>query len=422
MNETITKLSRAGLSAVAAGALLAGCGRPAEPEVSEAERFGYKGEDLVDNTNLTYLVVSPTVTNWVPERVLMVCEDYEFTPDELAVLEAAGTLTPSVSYKAFPKGYELETKEPWFEVWRRPSEQFGLKGVVGVMAHYNEDKELFETSETYFSSYWNNRAEALVALDKIERELAAKYHVLKFHKFDGCWVAEYVRLCVMGVVGQKADGTWTCMFDLRDKRNAGCDVWEPVRDQQERRNYYEYSKAMRKWREDMARLVAANRTAIAAACEERGLAGFPESGRAFDYGDGRTARTAGGSLPALKDGEDLETALQAAWRERAAAAEKAIGVAFGEPSRISDDCGVRLTGEATSDLYKATLNVEMFPPPPAREPPAAEPGDGDGPGEPIPEEDLMPYCANNWRIVYEERLQEGIVLPTRPQLKKLEED
>ena len=106
----------------------------------------------------------------------------------------------------------------------------------------------------------------------------------------------------------------------------------------------------------------------------------------------------------------------------AAAAEKAIGVAFGEPSRISDDCGVRLTGEATSDLYKATLNVEMFPPPPAREPPAAEPGDGDGPGEPIPEEDLMPYCANNWRIVYEERLQEGIVLPTRPQLKKLEED
>ena len=418
MTRKSIMLARAGFAAAAAGLMLAGCGGGGEKKPSEAEIFGYKGNDLLNDTNQTYIVVAPMVTNWVPERVLVIYEDYEFTKDELAVIEAAGTLVPSATHKgSLPEGYKCETKEPWFEVWNRPTESFGLRGVAGVMTHYNEDTGSFETSETYFSSYWNSREEALAALDKIEKQLADGFNVKKFHKFDGCWVAEYVRLYVMGVVGQKPDGTWTCMFDLRDKRNPGCGEWEPVRDQMERRNFHEYDKAMRAWRAETERLVAANREAVARACEARGLTTYSGASHPFDLQDGRRVYSAGGQLAPLKDGEDIAAVARSAWSSCAAEAEKALGVKFGEtPEPYVDEMGARVSAEASNDLFKATLGVELF------RPQQADPQQPAGENQQEPTEpEATPFAPNNWRISYEELMQNGVSLPPRPQLKRVED-
>ena len=65
----------------AVAALVAGCAK------NEAERFGYKGADIADDDNM-FFTTGPTVTNWVPARVLSVCEEYPMSPDEEAIIEA----------------------------------------------------------------------------------------------------------------------------------------------------------------------------------------------------------------------------------------------------------------------------------------------------------------------------------------------
>jgi len=61
----------------AAAVLFAGCQK-------EAEKFGYKGIDLADD-DLMFFTTGPTVTNWVPARVLSVCEEYPMSPEETAL-------------------------------------------------------------------------------------------------------------------------------------------------------------------------------------------------------------------------------------------------------------------------------------------------------------------------------------------------
>ena len=55
------------MMAAAMAALFAGCFK------NEAERFGYKGTDLADDDKM-FFSTGPGVTNWVPARVLSVCE------------------------------------------------------------------------------------------------------------------------------------------------------------------------------------------------------------------------------------------------------------------------------------------------------------------------------------------------------------
>ena len=63
----------------AAAAILAGCRK------SEAERFGYKGADLHDDDKM-FFTTGPTVTNWLPARVLSVCEEYPMSAEEDALI------------------------------------------------------------------------------------------------------------------------------------------------------------------------------------------------------------------------------------------------------------------------------------------------------------------------------------------------
>jgi len=388
--------------AAAAVAAVAGCSRKAP---TEAELFGYKGEDLVDQTNMTYLVLSPTVTNWVPERVLSVCEKYEFSPDELSLVKAAGVLMPGESYPAFPEGYERETDEPWFAFWGKSVESFGLKGRTGTLSHFDEDRKAWETSESYFSSYWDTKDEALAALAKIETALSQGYNVKKFHKFEDCWVAEYVRLCVMGVVGQKPDGKWSCMLDIRDKCRPGCGVWEPVAEQQERRDRYEYAKAMRAWNAAVAEILAKNREEVAKLAAEKGLAGLEGAGEPTRSEDGRLVQVASGVTDPLNAGFVAEDEALSLWKEKAAVVEKALGVRFeSEPVRQeTEGRGVWFGAEGRGELYEARLDVAV-----PEEPPAEE----------IPEGEERPEMRGQWRIVGIELLRPGNELPPRPVFKR----
>lgn len=401
---------RAAAAAFALGAVLAGCGGPgAEP--TEAERLGYKGEDLVDQTNLTFLVTSPTTTNWVPERVVSVFEKYEFTEDELSVVEALGVLMPGESYPALPEGYAKETDEPWFAYWTRPVENFGLKGVVGVLTHFDEDRNVFETGESYFSSYWDTREDALAALAKVRAVFEEKFRVKKFHEISDGWVAEYVRLGLMGVVGQKADGKWSCMIDVRDKCRSGCGAWEPVDVQRERRARYEYTKAMKAWRVAVADVLAKNHEAVVAAMEAKGLAGFGAEAVVNDAPDGRKVKALFGQCDGAADALSLTNLIETVWGERVAEVEKAIGVKLeGDIAKQGED-GVDAWWSATgkSDLFEVRVDVAVPVVPPAPEPQPAETEDEQPPPEMRP--------TGQWRILFLEAFQPGMALPPRPVLK-----
>ena len=225
------------MMAAVVAALAAGCVK------NEAERFGYRGADVSDDDKM-FFTTGLAVTNWVPARVLSVCEEYPMSPDETAVIAAAGVITPSDSFEKVPDGYAKASEEPWFVTWTKESENFGRKGVNGFISHWNEDKNVWETSETYFSSYYSDESAALVALAETRKIFAEKYSPKRFHDFDKCWIAEYLRLRVMCLVGQKSDGTWSCMLDINDKCRPGCGQWESVEMQAERLADYKYRKAM----------------------------------------------------------------------------------------------------------------------------------------------------------------------------------
>lgn len=402
---------RAAAAAFALVAALAGCGGGPDGEPTEAERFGYKGEDLVDQTNLTFLVTSPSTTNWVPERVVSVFEKYEFSEDELGVVEALGVLMPGESYPKLPEGYAKETDGPWFAYWTKPAENLGLKGVVGVLTHFDEDKEVFETGESYFSSYWDSREEALAALAKVKTALADGFRVKKFHEISDGWVAEYVRLGLMGVVGQKADGKWSCMIDVRDKCRSGCGAWEPDEEQAERRARYDYAKAMRTWKAAVEDVLAKNREAVASAMKARGLAGFESESVAGESADGRKIKVVTGTCGSAADAISLTNVIESAWSERVADVEKSLGVKFeGAVAKQGED-GVEAWWSAMgkNDLFEVRLDVAVPVAPPSPEPPpATEEGE-----QPLPE--MRP--TGQWRILFVEVFQPGLAMPPRPELK-----
>ncbi len=371
---------------------------------SDAERFGYKGVDLEDQMNLTYLALSPTVTNWVPERVLTVFEKYDLTEDEKGVVKAAGVLMPGSNYATFPEGYQETTKEPWFSLWTKSVTSFGLDGTVGILAHYNEVRKEWETSESYFSSYWKTKDEALAALANIESQLATSHKVKMFHKFTDCWVAEYVRLCVIGVVGQRADGSWSCMLDIRDKCRSGCGAWEPVAQQQERLNQYVYMKELRAWNAELAQIWAKNAEVVAKLAAEKKLPGFENASEPIDGDGGRKYRFVSGDCEPLAVGASVETAIANLWTNKVQEVTKALGEKFtGEPMKetfgAADQCWRAVW---RGSLYEVGLEIVM---PAPRENTAAE---GESPAP----------ARGAWRIFYTEAAQPQMVFPPKPQLKK----
>ena len=384
------------LSIIAVAAIIvAGCSD------NEAKRFGYKGADLADNDKM-FFSTGPTVTNWVPTRVLSVVEEYPMSADEAALVKAAGVIEPSASLESVPEGYAKLSEEPWFTTWRKDGvENFGIKGVNGFISHYNEDKKVWETSETFFSAYYQDEAAALESLAKIRKAVAEGFSPKKFYEFKNCWVAEYLRLRVMCLVGQKPDGTWSCMLDINDKCRPGCGQWEPVEAQAERLADYKYRKELSAWKIAKEKVVVDNHAAIEKIRAERGLEFFGDGAAPFESGDGRTGYQRYGSRPS-----DEVTNRADLWKERVEALSKATGVVFeGEPKVQDDPSGYAVWfAIASSDIYDVRLDM-AFPPEKAEaEGPRAEEGEPSAP---------KPHA--EWRELCVEKVLPGFEVPPRPQ-------
>lgn len=377
------------LAAAALSVLMAGCGEK-EKVPTEAERFGYTGLDLTDQNDRQFVVTSAGVTNWVPQRVLSVLEKYELSEGEKALLETAGVLMPGAEYASLPADFSKDGDEPWFTWWVKPTTSFGFVGRAGILSHYDEVRGVWETSESYFSSYWGSREEAEKALAAVRARLSEPaYGVKKFHEVSDGWIAENLRLFVMGVVGLRGDGTWSCMLDIRDKCNTGCGAWEPVAAQQQMRDEYEYAKALSQWREEMKAVAARNHELVVSAARARGLELMPEVLEAPSMAG--SGQMFGGRGP-----DDLA----ALWNDRLSVVVKCLGVApknGQEPQEQAMPEGVARGQVLASDLYEVILEVFV----PAQK--AAE-EDTDEPGL--------------WRMSVVEQIQPGIEVPARPQAKK----
>lgn len=260
------------LAAAVSSVCVIGCKDDAAERIAaEASAFGYKGKDVDNYTSMSYIVTAPAVTNYVPERVLIVFEDYEYSASELKLLEDVKVVVPSTELTVLPEGYAKDSVEPWFVYWTRRTSSLGYSGVAGVLSHYNEVTAKWETGESYFSTYWKTEDDAKKALADFRQKLAQEYGVSKFHDIAGGWVAEHVRLCLTGVVGQKADGQWSCMLNFRDKCKIGCGAWESVEEQQSRLNRYIYAKEVAAWRKKVNEVLQSNHALIMKKMKEASL-------------------------------------------------------------------------------------------------------------------------------------------------------
>lgn len=370
-------------AAAAAAFALAGCGER-EYVDPEALAFGYKGLDL-KSTNTMYLAVSAAETNWVPERVLSVFEKYDWAPEEKALLAAAGAPVPCEALAEFPAGYAKEAEGPWYSYWSRAAESFGEKGKTGAIAHFNREKNVWELGETYFSSYWKTREEAFEALGRLEKKIAEGFGPKKFHRFDAGWVAEFVRLCATGVAGQRADGTWTCMLNLRDKCNDGCGPWVGEEEQRERLDEYEYKVALAAWRKKRDGAAAENHAAVEKEMAAKGLAGFGGAGSAVPgYG---------GGFAEYVQGAESNATIQALWDEKTAGIEKMFG------GKIKGEVARQASGEEGGEWWSAAWEGGLHE---GRLDVASSPGSG---GQAM------------WRIIAAEKTMPGCEVPPPPERK-----
>lgn len=341
--------------AVSLLAVLVGCSREPAHVPTEAEIFGYKGHDIEDPDDKMFFSTGPGVTNWVPSRVLSVVESYEFSSNELAVIAAACIVTPAASFESIPDGYEKKSQEPWFTMWAKDVESFGKKGVSGFISHYNEVRKLWETGEPYFSTYYESETNALTALNELKDEIA-KFAPKKFYDFDGCWVAEYVRLRVMGLCGQRPDGTWTCMLSLGDKCTPGCGPWEPVEAQQARIDEIAYKAELKAWKEKAVKLMTDNHEAVLSRAKASGIPMFGEEVRPQPVGDGRMVYVVTGAFP-MSNAVDTVV-----WKEKSDELSKAASARLGEP-KVGEFEGYSVWfAEGSNELFTVRLDVAFVKP------------------------------------------------------------
>lgn len=345
----------------ALAAVFAGCSDEPSKTPSEAEAFGYKGRDLEDPDEKMFFTTGPGVTNWLPTRVLSVCERYEFTSNELALVSAADIITPGSSFEKIPEAYSEKSKEPWFTTWSKETEAFGRMGVSGFIAHFDDAKKIWETGEPYFSTYYNNKEAALKALNELKSAIAA-FAPKKFYEFEDCWVAEYVRLRVMGLCGQRPDGTWTCMLSINDKCTYGCGPWEPVETQQKRVDDIAFKAEVKAWREIVDKKAEENHEAVLAQIKARNIPLFGDDIKAQPTGDGRMVYVRMGSFPMSN------VVAKTIWNEKAAELAKASGVSLGEEAASQQAYGMYDVwfSMASNDLFVVRLDM-AFPKPSTNE-------------------------------------------------------
>ena len=394
------KMNRITTIAALAALAFAGCSD------DEARRFGYKGADLEDSEPV-YFTTSRGVTNYVPARVLMVCERYELTADELALAGAAGEIMPGEDLRAIPDGYAKDDEGPWFTYWTKPSERFGFKGVNGFLSHFNADKGVWETGQAYFSSYWPSQAEAKAALAALKEAVGA-FRPKRFHVFQDSWVAEYVRLRVMAVVGEKPDGTWSCMLDVQDKNREGCGAWEPPDEQQVRLDQHNYAKALKEWKLRLPSIIEENHAAVENARAAAGLPAWPGDMKWEKTGDGRNIAIQFGSFEFNPPEDGAAALVDGIWAGKVAEVEKLSGAKFaGEKTVQEMDDGVVVFAAWKGGLYDVRLDMAF----PTRQPKMPE--------EPLPEGAEPPQKApGQFRVICIESMQPGFEIPPRPQPPK----
>lgn len=368
---------------------------------SEAELFGYKGEDLNEEEQ-HYFLTGSGETNYVPARVLNVYESYELTSNELAVIAAAGVIAPGQSLSKIPDGYEVQEKGPWFTIWTKKAENLGFKGVNGFISHFNEDKKVWETSETYFSSYWDSKEAAEKALSAV-KEAIRGYGAKKFHDFSDSWIAEYVRLRVMGVVGQKPDGKWSCMLDIQDKCLVGCGQWESEKDQQERLNHYVYAKEKKIWKATVEKMIADNHSKVAARRVKEGLGELKGYSDWVLGDDSRYITFKSGEFQSTNDVQAVSL-----WQEIDKEIASTTGIDLGEKPKMQkvNDIYNVISQTKMNDLYTVRIDIAI--------------PDVKITAEMPPEQiEALKNMSGQWRIVIIENMLDGMKLPPKPELKKV---
>lgn len=338
---------------VSLAAVFTGCSN--DPVPSEAELFGYKGRDLIDPDDTMFFTTGPGVTNWVPSRVLTVIEHYEFSTNELSLVAAAGIITPGATLEKIPEPYVERSREPWFTTWSKDTEAFGKKGMSGFITHYNEAKKVYETGEPYFSTYYDSKDAALKALAELETAVAA-FGPKKFHRLADCWVAEYVRLRVMGLCGQRPDGTWTCMLSINDKCTPGCGPWEPVAAQQARVDEIAFKAEVKAWRELVDRKAKDNHEAVLKLIESRNIPMFAENVEVQPAGDGRMVYVRAGSFPMSN------AVAKVVWNEKSDELAKATGAVVGDHALQEYGPYDIWYASGTNELFTVRLDIAFLRP------------------------------------------------------------
>ena len=385
----------------AVAALFAGCRK------SEAELFGYKGADLKKSMSdgESFFMVAPGVTNYLPRRVLSVWEKYDFEPCETALVAAAGIVQPSETLARIPAGYAKLSEEPWYTTWSKDSEAFGVKGKVGFVSHFDEDAGKWETGESYFTTHWKTREEALAQLERFAGLVTLEYGAKKLYRFNDCWAAEYRRLRVLGAVGQNALGLWSCMISIQDKNLPGCGLAESVEVQQEMLDRHLYEKALKKYEKDVNEIIESNHAKVEARRKERSLTALEGEAEWARRGEIVYSADVGGALAPSVDFGNIEAFRDARWNEIVSKVEKAFGVSCptGAVERTVFEGGLEERSfRAGNDLYDVRVSA-LFPPEKTEE----------------NEKRFPPEAFNGeWRIHAVEKLLDGAKLPERPQEKK----
>lgn len=370
----------------------------------EAERFGYKGSDLAE-AEMDFFSTGPGVTNWVPARVLNVYEKYEFTEDENRLVSAAGVVSPNDTLDAIPEGYVAAVTEPWFTTFEKKCENLGFAGKSVFIGHRGDDGK-WRTAESSFSSYWPTKDEALAAMAKMRAKLEAEFGPKKFYDFADCFAAEYVRLRVLVIVGQKADGTWACMLGIQDKCRTGCGSWLPVEEQQARVDRENYRKAMAVWQAKQEEALLANHAIVEKLRQEKGIAGFEATdGRAWTMSDdGRYARVATGSQE-IAEADFTTNAVTVAWETLVNRVKTVSGVDLSsvEP-KLGSEYGYEIRqAQAGNGLYEVVALLAV-----PQEAVVARPEEGKEKG--------AATFVLQWQVCCFENLQACVELPVRPTL------
>lgn len=353
MDKRITTPGGCLLIAVFTLSLLTGCSD------REGKRFGYTGADL-GNKDKMFIAIG-TVTNYLPARVLMPIErSYVIGEREKAVIKHSALETPGTEIKEIPSGYVVREKEPWFTVYVKEGTSLGIKGTCGIVSHYNEEKKIHSLSETFFSVYVDSPEEAAAVSAKMRQAVERDCMPLKIYSFDGSWVAEYLRMVAVCVVGRRPDGRWTAMFTLRDKLIDPSLVWVSIDEQKEILADYVFSKEMEKWTLASREAHGKNHVAVLAKAAKRGLASVNGLRWMFDGMSNRyfSETVKNLEVPPAATPEEINALVASGIKEAAAL----FGVEF--PSEMEFNTvegGGPMYGmvEATNDLYMVSCLAKI---------------------------------------------------------------